>query len=830
MSTDLLAGLSTREAASRLAVSGPNRPVPDARGRRLRRWLGPLSDPMVALLLVAAPTYWAIGETSDAIVALVALAPIIGVGWVLEQRAERTLERLRALTAPTALVIRDDVEARVPTEDLVPGDLLVLREGDIVPADGDVVSSTQLMIDEAALTGESLPVAKTDQPDECAVFAGTTVLSGRAFARVTVTGPATRYGQVGALLATVRTGHTPLQRALARLVGALAVVAAVFCVAVVLAELLHGRGWGDAIIAGVSLAIAAIPEEFSMVYSLYLALGAWRLTRSNALVRRLPAVETLGSTTVICTDKTGTLTQGRLTVDGVWPASDAIGVDELLRAAVLACEPSPFDPLDIAIVEYAREHAIDVEALHAGAFVADWPFDSGDKYLTHVWRIDGATAVVAKGAMEGVLRRSTSDASTAARVLKEHDRLAGEGRRIVAVAGGVVAGEPGVDRSTDETGLGLLGLVAFSDPVREGVPEALAACREAGVRVIMITGDHPATAHAVAEGLDLPHDVGGVDLIATGDDLDAADDAEMDRLVSTANIFARTRPEQKHLIVEALRRRGDVVAMTGDGINDAPALREADIGVAMGERGTDVAREASAMVLVDDNFATIVAAVRGGRRIFDNLVRAFAYLIAFHPPLLFAALIIPVLGKPLLLLPVHLVLLEILLHPVVSLVFQADPPDADVMHRPPRPVADALRLRSMWRPYAVGMVLAAGLIAEYLFALAADWPVEEARALGFATLLAAQPFLLLGTRSPERPWWRRGGHTTRTLVVVLALLVAVTVAVVELGPLARLLQLEAFHSGAWAIVVAVAAACTMWIEPFKRPVRTGRTGRHPAQG
>ena len=389
MSPDLPRGLSTREAASRLERVGPNRPVPEARGHRLRRWLGPLTDPMVALLLVAAPTYWAIGEERDAIIALVALVPIIAVGWVLEQRAERTLERLRALTAPTALAIRDGVQARVPTELLVPGDLLVLREGDIVPADGDVVSSTQLMIDESALTGESLPVAKTDLVDECSVYAGTTVLSGQAFALVTVTGAATRYGKVGALLASVREGHTPLQRALARLVGALAVVAAVFCVAVVLAELLHGGGWGDAIIAGVSLAIAAIPEEFSMVYSLYLALGAWRLTRSNALVRRLPAVETLGSTTVICTDKTGTLTQGRLTVDGVCAATESITNGAVLRAAVLACEPVPFDPLDVAIVDHARRQGVDVDSLHAGEFVADWPFDPVDKYLTHVWLVDG---------------------------------------------------------------------------------------------------------------------------------------------------------------------------------------------------------------------------------------------------------------------------------------------------------------------------------------------------------------------------------------------------------------------------------------------------------
>ena len=819
--TELPPGLSRRDATDLLARAGPNVPVPEAPGRRWRRLLGPLADPMVALLLVAAPTYLAIGETSDAVVAFVALVPIIAVGWVVEQRAERTLEQLRALTAPTALLVRDGVQALVPTEEIVPGDLLVLQEGDIVPADGVVVSSTQLMVDESALTGESLPVNKTDAVDEREVFTGTTVLSGRAYAIVQVTGPATRYGKVGALVAAVSPSRTPLQRALARLVGALSVVAAVFCAAVVAAQLWHGKGWGEAIIAGVSLAIAAIPEEFSMVYTLYLALGAWRLAHANALVRRLPSVETLGSTTVICTDKTGTLTQGRLAVGNVWPVDASTSMLDVMRAAVLSSEPSPFDPLDIAITAYAGSRGVNVDQIHGGEFVADWPFDPVDKYLTHVWRYDGEAVVAAKGAMEGVLRHAAADPATVARLVEAHERFATDGLRVIAVAAGPAGATPGVSRSVDEQGLRVLGLVAFMDPVRDGVPEALAECRAAGVRVIMITGDHPATAHAVAEGLDLPHDDDGVDLIATGADLDAADPAELDRLVATANVFARTRPEQKHFIIDALRRRGEVVAMTGDGINDAPALREADIGVAMGQRGTAVAREAAALVLVDDNFATIVSAVRDGRRIFDNLVRAFAYLIAFHPPLLLAALIVPLLDRPLLLLPVHLVLLEIVLHPVVSLVFQADPPDDDIMRRPPRPVGDALRLRSMWRPYAVGLVLAAALITEYIVALGADWPVGEARALGFATLLAAQPFLLLATRSPDRPWWRSLHRSTATLWWVLGVLLVVTVASVEFGPLARMLQLQAFPASVWSIVVAVALVSTSFSEPFKRRSTAG---------
>jgi Ca2+-transporting ATPase len=832
-------GLTDAEAATRLARDGPNRIVPEAGARRIKRLLGPLADPMVVLLLLAALTYLVIGETSDAIVAFAALGPIVAVGWLLESRAERTLDRLRQLASPTATARRGGVEREVPTEDLVIGDLVSLHEGDVVPADAAVVELTQLLVDEAALTGESLPAAKVpnEAGDDGMVWAGTKVLSGRAVVLVVATGGATRFGRIGSLVAVVRQPATPLQLGLARLVRSLTAVAAGFCAAVIAAEVLHGHGWGQAVIAGVSLAIAAIPEEFSMIYTLYLALGAWRLAQQRALVRRLPSVETLGSTTVICTDKTGTLTHGRLAVAGLWTADGnrhdgatmTAAETALLEVAVLASEPQPFDPLDVAIVDYARRHGVDTAVIQEGDLVADWPFDPADKYLTHLWRRpDGGICVASKGSIEGLLRHTRTSPAVRAAANAANDAFATDGMRIIGVAEATPAAPSG-DRGQDEADLRFLGLVAFSDPIREGVADALAQCRQAGIRVIMITGDHPATAHAVAEGLGLPHQADGSDLIATGDDLDAAGTADdegaerIDQLVASANVFARTRPEQKHLLVRALRLQGEVVAMTGDGINDAPALREADIGVAMGQRGTDVAREAASLVLIDDNFATIVGAVRDGRRIFDNLTRAFAYLVAFHPPLLLAAFVIPLLGRPLLLLPVHLVFLELLLHPVVSLVFQADPADDDVMRRPPRAVGNALRLRSLWRPYAVGGVLAAAIVGEYLLALHAGWPVGRARTLAFATLLASQPFLLLSMRSPERPYWNSGRPLTRTLIWVIAAITATAVAAVHLGPLAELLQLAPLSISSWVVVVVAAAATTSWSEPLKRGAKTSQT-------
>lgn len=810
-------GLSSAEAAERLERDGPNVVVPEARASRWKRLLGPLSDPMVALLLVAAPTYLLIGETTDAIVALVALGPIAAVGWMLESRAERTLEQLRRMTALTALVTRDGQERSVLVDEVVVGDLVRVREGDVVPADAVVVASSQVMVDESSLTGESLPVDKHPGGDGegSRLWAGTTVLTGSAAAVVEATGASTRYGQIGKLVANARAPRTPLQVALGRLVLALSVVAGVFCVAVIVAELIHGDGWGDAVIAGVSLAIAAIPEEFSMIYTLYLAMGAWRLAQHRALVRRLPSVETLGSTTVICTDKTGTLTEGRLAVSAVWTPEGPEGhASALLAAAVRACEPSPFDPLDLAIVAFASANGVDVDAVHRDELVADWPFDPTDRYLTHAWRHrgDGARLVAAKGALEGILAHCRVADEVRAAAEAANARLSEQGMRVIAAAAGTSTPDA-TTRDDDEAALEFAGLIAFSDPLREGVRDALRECREAGIRVVMITGDHPATAHAVAAGLGLPHERSGVDVIATGADLDDADTERLDELASEANVFARTRPEQKHLLVEALRRQGEVVAMTGDGINDAPALREADIGVAMGERGTAVARESASIVLLDDNFSTIVAAVRDGRRIFDNLTRAFAYLIAFHPPLLLSALIIPLLGKPLLLLPIHLVLLELLLHPIVSLVFQADPASDDAMRRPPRPVGDALRLRTLAPAYAVGLLLAAVLIAVYLVALG-TWPEDQARAVAFASLLASQPLLLLSMRSPEGPWWSSTQRWTRTVLVVIAVLVIVTVACVYVGPLAGLLHLEPFPAAGWLVVVLAASAAS-WLERLK---------------
>jgi P-type Ca2+ transporter type 2C len=667
-------------------------------------------------------------------------------------------------------------------------------------------------VDEAALTGESQPVEKDSihAPD---VLAGTNVVSGSGTYEVTATGLRTRYGQVGELLGATRDVPTCLQRLVRRLVVGLGAVAAALSLVVAVIELARGHGWQAAIIAGVSLGIATVPEEIPVVYTLYLALGARRLARARSLVRRLSGVETLGSTTVISADKTGTLTLGRVevgaavTVDGERHEEGAPddATRELLRASVLASEPDPFDPLEQAIVDFAERHGVPARELHHGELVRDYAFDLPDRYLSHVWRHGGRVCIFAKGAPEGIIDRSNTGPDLRARAARVNRTLGDAGMRVIGVAGGELPAL-GADRAADEQHLEFLGLVAFRDPLRPGVAEALAECGAAGIRIVMITGDHPVTAHAVAEGLGLPHED---TRIATGDDVDQADDGTLQGLARECNIFARTRPEQKHRLVQALKADGQVVAMTGDGINDAPALREADIGVAMGQRGTDVARAAAMLVLLDDNFATIVTAVREGRRIFENLQRAFSYLISFHTPLVLAALLIPLTGQPLLLLPVTLILLQIVVHPTVSLVFEADPGDPVAMHRPPRPPDASLLCRQELRlPVARGLALTAVVVGFYLGRLAQGATAADARSLALATLLVGQMLLVLMERAGPERVWHVGTRGNRVLPAVLGATSALIAALFVVPALRDLFDIAALSPAGWAVAIAAAVLAT----------------------
>ncbi|HET7421277.1 MAG TPA: cation-transporting P-type ATPase [Candidatus Dormibacteraeota bacterium] len=803
-------GLTSDQAAQLLAEFGPNQLVPAAeRHGSLHLLWHSVRDPMVLLLVVAAVVYLTTGDIADAAVTGVALIPIAAVGFVLERRSQQALDRLRALTAPSATVLRDGEYRQVPAAGIVPGDVVSVREGDVVVADARLIEAANVVADESALTGESMPVEKSVDQDS-GILAGTTLVAGRGVALVTSTGGHTEYGRIGRLVAEVKQPPTPLERLVRRFTSRLLLVALVFCLFVALVELARGRGLAAALIAAVSLAIAAVPEEFPMVYTLYLALGAWRLARRNALVRRLAGVEGLGAASVICSDKTGTLTSGRPAIAAVVPLADEPvehGELELLEAALLAADPKPFDPLDIAIAERARELGIEVAPRK---IVRDYGFDPKARYMSHVWSSDGVFEVAAKGALEGILERSHAHAPARAKAEAVNARLADQGMRVLAVAHGRLS-RLGHGRHDDEEHLRFRGLVAFADPLRPGVREAVAECRAAGIRVIMITGDHPATARALAVALEIPE----AEVVATGADLEGAPE-RIAETVRKASVFARIRPEQKYALVGELKRQHGIVAMTGDGINDAPALREADIGVAMGRRGTEVAREAATLVLLDDNFATIVAAVREGRRIFANLRTAFGYLVAFHVPLLLVAFVVPLLGAPLLLLPVHLVLLELFIHPAVSLVFEESPGAPDLMRRPPRPASEFLLPRqALLRGVAEGVLLSAAVIGLYVGRLASGEGEGEARATAFVTLLVGQMLLLLIERTRPRLLWRGAADLGRASRVVIGGAIILILLALYLPPLAEVLKLQPLTPLEWGIALGAASAATLWAEVVK---------------
>ncbi len=748
-------GLTTDEARARLLEHGPNRLVSRERAAWLKDAATLLLDPMAIMLVAAAGVYRLLGEARDAIVMLGALVPVIGVDVFLEARSRSALKRLARSVAPRARVIRDGCETTIDTAELVPGDLLVLSEGEFIHADGVVRSAANLAIDESSLTGESEPqgkqtveltVAGDRAPADGRFFAGSTVLAGHGEGEIVVTGRATRFGEIARLVAASDTTLTPLQRRVGQLVKKLAVIAAVVAAAVVGLGLLRGLGWGQSLLGGISIAMSAAPEEFPLVFTLFLSVGAWRLTKQGVLVRRLASVETLGSTTVICTDKTGTLTKGQFVLDQVVPFGHTTE-RELLAAAVLASEVSPSDPMERAIETRASRQGMDVERLIENwRLVRDHDFDPIGKHMSHVWSpaSGGPTIrVVAKGALEGILEHADVAVAERTAIEQLHARLASEGIRVLAVAERVDPNPTGITRGDDERNLSVVGLLGFRDPMRPEVPGAVRECQAAGVRIKVVTGDHALTAHAITESAGIIH---RDDAIVSGEQLAAAPAGLRRRLIADASILCRISPAQKHMIVEALQAEGEIVAMTGDGINDAPALRQADVGVSMGQRGTDVARAAADLVLLDDNFASIVAAVSAGRKIFLDIQRAFLYLIAFHIPIVLLALMPPIVGLPLLLMPLHLIWLELIVHPVSALLFQGDPAPGDLMRRPPRnPRAPMLPRAAVLRSTLSGLLLSAAVFAVFWWNMRSG--TDHARAVALATLIIGYQILVLAERA-----------------------------------------------------------------------------------
>ena len=832
-----LHGLTGEEASLRLREDGYNE-LPSTKKRSIFAIaFDVVREPMFLLLVACGTIYLLLGDMREAGMLLSFVFVVMGITLYQERKTERALEALRDLSSPRALVIRDGERRRIPGREVVRDDLLVLAEGDRVPADALLLSCMNFTVDESLLTGESVPVRKATwngvmilgRPggdDLPFVYSGSMVVQGQGIARVQATGLRTELGKIGKALQTVEVEETSLQRETSRLVRTLAITGLFLCVVVVVVYGATRGNWLKGFLAGLTLAMATVPEEFPMVLTIFLALGAWRISKDRVLTRRVPAVEMLGSATVLCVDKTGTLTLNRMAVRKLFAGGQYYdcGVETpfplpetfhgLVEFSILASQRDPFDPMEKALGETGDRFLARTEHLHGDwTLVREYPLSKELLALSHVWKApDGVDYVIAsKGAPEAVADLCHLDEADRAALSVRVNAMAEEGLRVLGVARASF-------RRADTTGgqhdfpFHFLGLLGFADPVRPGVPDAIEESRTAGIRVVMITGDYPGTARSIARQIGLAP----VDEIITGPELDAMEDGELQRRIRDVNIFARVVPEQKLRLVNALKANGEIVAMTGDGVNDAPALKAAHIGIAMGGRGTDVAREAAALVLLDDDFSSIVRAVRLGRRIFDNLRKAMAYIFAIHVPIVGMSLLPVLLGLPLLFAPIHILFLELIIDPACSIVFEAEPAEADVMRRLPRLAGEPLfGKRVVAVSLLQGLSILLILVAIYLAALYRGQGEAEARALTFTTLIVANLGLILANRSWSRTildtvrnpnpalWWVTGGA-----VVFLAL-------VLSLPVLRGLFHFARLHTVDLALCLAAGVISVLWFEGLK---------------
>lgn len=803
------AGLDTAQAAQQLAQDGPNT-LPGGQSRTLLiiAW-ETVREPMFLLLLAAGALYVAFGELHEGLTLLGSVLVMLGLTLYQEGKTEHAIESLRDLTSPRALVMRDGQQQRIAGRDVVCGDILLFAEGDRVAADAVLLCADAMLVDESLLTGEAMPVRKTaamqieakvSRPggdDLPWVYSGTLVVQGRGMARVIATGPRSEMGRIGMALGSVVTERSPLQLQTAQLVRTLAWLALLLSGLLVIIYGLMRGDWLQALLAGIALAMAILPEEYPVVLTVLPALGAWRLSRQRVLVRRIAAIEALGATTVLCTDKTGTLTENRMTVSqlvaGGIALDSRLGIADLaagelpesfhtlVEYSILASVVDPFDPMEQAFHRLGQQFLAQTEHLHRDWILErTYPLSPALRAMSHVWTAaEGAVHVVAaKGAPEAVVDLCHLDITERERITSVVNALAESGLRVLAVAKGSFKGEawPAEEHDFDFEFVGLLGL---SDPLRTQVPAAIGECRQAGIRVLMITGDYPATARAIARQATLPE--GGV---LSGDDMSTMNDAELRERLGNISVCARIAPEQKLRIVQALKANGEIVAMTGDGVNDAPALRAAHVGVAMGGRGTDVAREAASLVLLDDDFASIVRAVRLGRGIFDNLRKSMSYILTIHIPIAGMALLPILFDLPVLLYPIHIVFLELIIDPACSLAFENEPAEADVMQHQPRDTnAPLFSGATLWLVLLQG----SGMLAVMLWAYAwsnAQLPEAQARAFTFSTLVVSNLALLFSTRS--RSLWTSWRTPNVTLWIVGGVSLALLVAVLYLPVAARL--------------------------------------------
>ena len=749
-------GLTSEQVKKLQEKYGKNELTQEKKQSFFKKALHVICEPMFLLLIFAALIYFILGEPRDGAIMLVFVFGVISIDVIQEWKTDKTLNALKDLSAPHVKVLRDEKETVIPSKDLVPGDLMLIAEGVKIPADGTVLKANDLCVDESSLTGEPEGVWKVTPDEEepsldywrkdyC--YAGTLVTQGSACILVDKIGASTEYGKIGKNVAAAPETPTPLQKQTRKLVKLCAVIAAVLfaLVGVITYFNIRDHAFGsrliESILSGITLAMAMIPEEFPVILTVFLSMGAWRLAKKHSLVRKLPSVETLGAVSVLCVDKTGTITMNQMTVRETWAVDG--DSDTLCEIMGLGCEADAYDPMEKAMLNYCETVGITKEHLLSGQLLAEYSFTNELKMMGHVWQHDGEIIVAAKGSPERILTLCDLDAEEKIQAEDKILELSQQGLRVIAVGRMNPKSITEIPDKITDCKLTLCGLVGLADPPRQSVKQDIQQCIKAGIRVVMITGDNGVTASSIAKQIGMPNS----DSIISGDELNQMSDEELRKRIEHVSIFSRVVPEHKMRIVRAFQENGEIVAMTGDGVNDAPALKYADIGIAMGKRGSEVSREAADLILMDDNFSTIVDTVRDGRRIYDNIRKAVGYVFTIHIPIALASLLAPFLGispANLLLLPLHVVLLELIIDPTCSIVLERQPAEHDIMHRKPRnPNEKILTAATLIKSVLQGIVIFAAAFGTYLvFLKQSSGNAPLARTMGLTIIILANLFLV----------------------------------------------------------------------------------------
>jgi len=832
--------LSSKDAEAKLKKYGYNELPHEKPKTIIQLWVKVVSEPMFLLLIAASSVYFILGDRLEASILLFSILFIVTITFYQEHKTERTLETLRNMASPRALVIRDGQQYRIPGRDVVVGDVIILEEGARIPADAKILHCRNMTVDESLLTGESVPVIKRAwleqdlvtkdvQPGGDSlpfVYSGTMLVLGHGIAEVVAIGEHTNIGKIGKSLESLTQENTPLQKEIGGMVLKFALWAVFLCVAtmvlygVVYQDILHG------VLFGITLAMSLLPEEFPVVLTIFMALGAWRLSRKNVLTRRIPIIETLGATTVLCVDKTGTLTENKMEVallsvddlelDLLAPKLKVLPQEfhELTEYGFLASNRNPFDPMEKAIKGVVYKYLADSGRIHERwESVKEYPLSDKLFAMSHVWRSKQTEGYVisSKGAPEAIADLCDLTGEEEVNFQKKVEKLTSKGLRVLAVAKASLPYDQELPADHDALKFEILGLMGFEDPVRVEVRESVQLCYQAGVRVIMITGDYPGTALKIGQDIGLKNS----GMLLTGTDIQHISVEELTEKVKTINIFARVIPEQKLKIVQALKANGEVVAMTGDGVNDAPALKAADVGVAMGMRGTDVAREAGDIVLMDDNFASIVKGVKMGRRIYDNIKKALIYIFALHIPIAGLAILPTLSGMPIMFFPVHIVLLELMIDPLSTVVFEAEKEEEGIMQRKPRGISERIFTH---KTALIGVLQGVGVLIVslfvYYFALN-YFSAERARMLTFVTLVCANLSLALVSLSWSKPFLFVIKNHTKLLWVIAGVVLGVLAVSMYVPVVQELFEFGDPRLLDFPLAIGFGLLSVVWFEGYK---------------